>query len=248
MTGEHNEQAGGYTLGARGDILEKLNLMQKKKSLLTVQPDGCASTYLATIVQVMPDKGLVVFETSANETTNRQMLEADRSVFTAQVDGIRSRFILDKVNEATLNGQTVFAAPLPETLFWLQQRKCYRVVIPLALPVRCLIPLHEGTVEFGVIDLSISGLALNDKAMKIADPIGPDRILQPCTLVLPGHGDLSISLEVRNKVPMTWANPPVGQRVGCEIQGLGRAGETHLQKFIYEVELQKKRQDERVKG
>lgn len=248
MSAESVEGHGGYTLKGRGDILEKLNLMLKKKSLLSAQPKGSSASFVTTVVKVLPDKGLVALDISENPSINQRFLAADETVLSARVDGIQARFTVGAIREATLNGQTVFAAALPESLFWLQQRKFFRVTIPLSLTSKCVINDPGMALELGVIDLSISGLALFDKHTLIGAEIEAGHRFQRCSLILPELAELTLGLEVRNKVPLTHGNPPPGQRVGCQFHDLTRQGEIAIQKFIYEIEMQKKRQEQLIKG
>ncbi|WP_133716631.1 flagellar brake protein [Methylocaldum gracile] len=243
MPADTSESQGGYVLKSRGEIIEKLKLMQTKKCLLSTLPDGSGLSFVTTVVQVMAEKGLVVMDLSENASVNRQLLAAQQVAFRGQVDGIQCRFALTKLTEATLNGQTVLAAPIPDSLYWRQQRTFYRVAIPVAMPAKCVVRLDDMPAEFGIADISLSGLALIDKANRLGDLFSVGHILEECRLILPGHGEMMLGLEVRNKVAMTWANPPVGQRVGCVFRGASRNFEISLQKFIYEIELQKKRQE-----
>ncbi|HYE38033.1 flagellar brake protein [Methylocaldum sp.] len=243
MQADTIESHGGYTLKGRSEIIETLKLIQKKKCLLSAQPSGKNLSFVTTIVQVMPERELVVMDLSENFGLNQQLLAAQEVVFSGQVEGIQSRFTLAKLTEATLNGQTVLAAPIPDSLYWRQQRKFYRVTIPVAMPAKCVVKLDDMPAEFGIADISLSGLALVDKTNRLNDSFAMGHILEECTLILPGHGEVKLGLEVRNKVAMTWANPPAGQRVGCIFRGTSRNFEISLQKFIYEIELQKKRQE-----
>lgn len=231
----------GYTLRGKGDIVEKLRLMLQKRCLVTAHHQGSKANLVTAIVAVMPEKDLVVFDVGASDSLNRQFAKAGPLVFTAQVDGVRSRFVVEGLIEASLRGEPVFAAPLPESLFWHQQRKFYRVLIPMALPVKCQLALAGDQLEFAVYDLSISGLALCDKYARIGEGIETGLLLKECKLWVPQHGDIPMALEVRNKLPQARLNPPLGQRVGCAFHDLSPGAEIHLQRFIFEMELRLKR-------
>jgi c-di-GMP-binding flagellar brake protein YcgR len=243
MQAEPSEDPTGYTLHGRGEIIEKFRLMQRKRCLVTAHHPDSKANLVTAIVEVLPDKELVVFDVGVSDALNRRFADAGRVVFTAQVEGVKSRFAVEKLTEALLRGQPVFAAPIPDALFWQQQRKFYRVAIPLSLPVKCAVPLEGKRVEFGVYDLSISGLALVDKSCRFGDGFEAGLALEGCALSIPGHSEILTTLEIRNKLPLNRAHPPAGQRVGCAFQGLPRGAEIALQKFIFEVELMKKRQE-----
>ena len=243
MQADNTESHGGYTLRVRGEIIEKLKLMQAKKCLLSAQPDGKDSSFVTTIVQVMPERGLVVMDVSENPGLNQPLLAARQVVFRGQVDGIPSRFTLAGLAEATLNGQSVLAAPIPDSLYWPQKRKLYRVAIPAAVRARCIVGLDDTSVEFGIADISVSGLSLIDKDERLDGSFPVGHIFEGCRLIVPGRDEAMLGLEVRNKVAVTRANRPAGQRVGCAFRGISRGFETSLQKFIYEIELEKKRRE-----
>lgn len=244
MSADISEIPDIHILRSRGEIIDKLKLMQTKKSLLSAQPDGRSLSYMTTVVQVMPEKGLVVMDLSENPGINQTVLAAQKVTFRGQVEGVPSRFVLTGLVEATLNGQTVFVAAIPDSLYWRQRRTFYRVAIPIAIPAKCVLDVDGKREEFAVADISLSGLAMIDKAHRLGDSFAVGHLLEDCRLVLPQHGELTLGLEIRNKAPMTGANPPTGQRVGCAFRGTGRNFEVILQKFIYEVELHKKRQDD----
>lgn len=246
MSDETLETHDGYTLRSRGDIIDKFKIMRRQRCLLTAQVKDSRIGFATSVIEVLVDRGLVVFDVSADEAVNQRFATAQEIVFDGLVEGIKIRFTVERFSEALWHGEPVFAAPLPESLFWHQQRKFYRVAVPLAMPVGCWMMLGESRRELPVLDISISGLALYDKSLKIGDDFAIGQVLEDCGLRLPERGVIRVGLEIRNKIPR--ANPPIGQRVGCAFHGLGRNDEVGLQKFMFEVELYKKRHDELVKS
>jgi c-di-GMP-binding flagellar brake protein YcgR len=242
------ESHGSYALRGRGDIIEKLRLMQKNRALLTAHPKGFGPGFVTTVVNVMPEKGLVVVDVSEDPSTNRQFLAAEHITFTTQVGGIHTHFTLTSLAEATLQGHPVFAAPLPESLYWFERRKFYRVPIPVSLPAKCSVVMENNEVaDFSLLDLSITGVALHDKQRLMNDSVAPGHIFARCSLVLPDMDAIRMGLEVRYKVDVAGSALSAGQRVGCLFHSLSRQSEINLQKFIYEVELEKKRRDDLLK-
>lgn len=238
-----------YTLTGKGEILEKLRMMEKHKILLTALASGESSGFLTTIVKVCPEKGLLALDPSANKSLNNRLLGADGVSFTAQVNGVTSRFSVSKIGEATLNGQSVFAVPIPESLFWLQRRRFYRVPIPYSMIVKCQIPLEGGEIgEFGVSNLSLRGLALIDRSDRIGRSIEIGHVFQNCRLDLPIFGAEQFALELRNKLETAADVHHTGLRLGFAFHGISRNFEIHMQKFMYELEIQKKQADSLVRS
>lgn len=230
-----------YNLKGKGEILEKLRLMEKHKVLLTAVPSGESSGFLTTIVKLIPEKGLMALDVSGNKNLNDRLLEAKGLTFSAQVDGISARFVVEAINEATLNGQSVFAVPIPTSLYWLQRRRYYRVPIPYSMTVKCLVPLAEGKMgEFSVLNVSLHGLALMDRYGQFDRDLEVGQVFTDCKLDLPGLSDEHFALEVRNKLVTAADAHHTGLRVGLAFRGTTRSFEIHMQRFMYELEIQKK--------
>jgi len=251
MQADNIESHSGYNLRGRGEIIEKLRRMQKSRSLITAQAQGYSSSCVTTVVNVIPEKGLVLIDISENKSLNKQLLGAEAVKLSAQVEGIHSHFMLHSLTEATWQGHQVFAAPFPDSLYWLERRRFFRVKIPMSLPVKCSILMENGIVDLSIIDLSISGLAVNDKFRKIDDSAMNEPIFEKCSLFIPGHGTIRMGMEIRYRVDLPSLNAPanalVSQRVGCLFHNLHRNSEITLQRFVYEVELEKKRRDDLVR-
>lgn len=237
-----------HSLRGQGEILEKLRLMEKHNILLTAVAGGENSGFLTTIVKIIPEKGLVALDVSANKSLNERLLGADGITFSAQVDGIVARFVADRCSEATLNGQSVFAIPIPQSLYWLQRRRYYRVPIPYARIVKCHVPLPSGQIgEFSVLNVSLLGLALMDRVGHFAGGVEIGDVFVSCKLDLPGLSDEQFALEVRNKLETAADVHHAGLRVGFAFQGTSRNFEIQMQKFMYELEIQKKQAENLIR-
>jgi c-di-GMP-binding flagellar brake protein YcgR len=237
-----------YSLKGKGEILEKLRMMEKYKILLTAVPAGENNGFLTTIVKVIPEKGMVALDVSANASLNKQVSGAEGITFSAQVDGIVARFAADRCVEATLNGQSVFAIPIPQSLYWLQRRRCYRVAIPYSKSVKCHVPLASGQIaEFSVLNVSLFGLALMDRMGHFTGGVEVGDVFVSCKLDLPGFADERFALEVRNKLETAADAHHTGLRVGCAFRGQSRNFEIQMQKLMYELEIQKKQSENLTK-
>jgi c-di-GMP-binding flagellar brake protein YcgR len=246
---DYKELFENYSLRGKGEILEKLRLMEKHKILLTAVPSGENSGFLTTIVKVIPEKGLLALDLSANKSLNDRLLEADGISFSAQVDGIMARFLVGRCNEATLNGQSVFAIPIPESLYWLQRRRYYRVPIPYSMILKCQVPFANGQMgEFSVLNVSLLGLALMDRSGQLDSGVEIGDVFVGCKLDLPGLSDERFALEVRNKLETAADAHHTGLRVGFAFRGISRNFEVHMQKFMYELEIQKKQAESLIRS
>ena len=233
----------------KGEILERLRFMERQKTLLAAVPGGQSSGIMTTIVKVIPDKGLLAIDASENTKLNADILEANIISFDAQVDGVVARFTATNVSEAKLNGQQVFAVPIPTSLYWLQRRTFYRVSVPLSWQMKCRIPLSEEQIgEFDVLDLSLGGIGIQDRAHQFRDTATNGTHFSNCVLVASGIKDEVFGLDLRFISQVKGIEGRSDSwRLGFAFADFTRAFQVNLQKLIFELELQRKESEKMVR-
>lgn len=232
-----------FLLDKPGDVVEKLRVMARQRSLVSLTIAAGGTSLGSMVVAVLPERGLVVLDPSANSRLNQQLLEAGSARCETQVNGIEAQFDLSGFREADLDGQTLLAASIPERLFWRQRRAYYRVTVPLGRLVKCRVQLRgEGSADFAVHNLSIVGIALLDNAALLRETATTGQILGPCRLLVPGLDEDHFSLELRNRVePLRRDDLLSAVRLGAAFRGVGRSFEIKLQKYIFELEREFRR-------
>jgi len=232
-----------YLLYGRGAIIQKLRQLEKGRSLLTAHFGGGRYSLLTQVLEVMPDKEVVVLDYGADEKLNRKILEANRIVFKAQHAGITAQFTVDRIQRARRHGKTAFACPLPESLLWVERREFYRVRVPLGDPVYCEIPQDKGEpLHLQIIDISVAGVGLHDAEHLLEAEI--EQSLPGCRLLLGEHGTALVSLVVRNFIPDHPDEQDGGRRVGCQFENLAMDMNTIIQRYIHTVEVLRRRVDD----
>jgi c-di-GMP-binding flagellar brake protein YcgR len=247
MTPDPNEFA-SHTLKGKNEILEKLRMMEKQQTLLTATAAGNQSGFLTTIIKVLPDKDLLAIDTSANESLNRTLIDAESVEVYGRVDGVYTRFTVKGLRSAVLNGRGVLAVPLPDALYWLQRRRYYRVTVPYSMPLKCQIPTAlDPVAEFEVLNLCLEGLAIQAKTGQLDASIEIGSVLEGCAL-LPNLSTEHFALEVRYVLPTTTGlTERPALQLGFSLHGYSRAFEVQLQKLLFELEMHKKRAENLVK-
>ena len=227
-----------YFLRAPDEILDKLRLLQKRDTLVSVVPAGSQRSFTSTIVKLIPERKLMALSEGADPVLNKLLVEQGGGSFSAAYNGIDVRFEAQQISEASLNGQDVFAVPIPQALYWLQRRSFFRVPIPYSQHVSCRIDfpdLERG--EFDVVNLSLLGLAVVDRSgrFKLWGRIG--QTVGPCNLAIPGFDDERFGLEIRNKLETSPVNARQAVvRVGFTFQDVSRSFEVRMQKYMYDLE------------
>lgn len=235
-----------YVLHGRSEIIQKLRQLGKKNTLMSVHFDG--NTMLSTIIDVLPEKNLLVLDYGADEKLNQKLTQTDRAVVKTDYDGIVSQFTVHKVQKARLRGSQTLACALPDKVLWVQRRESYRVKVPLSEKVICELTFSNNQTEkYPVLDISQGGIALFDSnhelELELELELEPGKVFENCKLILGQHDTSYIDLEIRNHIPINSYEISEGSRCGCAFLNINGHFEMALQKFINMVEIQQKRVD-----
>jgi diguanylate cyclase (GGDEF)-like protein len=108
---------------------------------------------------------------------------------------------------------------------------------PLARPLLCRVPGPErggNALELRILDLSCGGVCAFAAAGGLA--LDPGRVIEDCSIELPGVGQLQFAAEVRSAKP---AIRPAGTRYGMRFVSLAPRAETLIQRYIIRLERER---------
>ncbi|QSA97339.1 flagellar brake protein [Methylococcus sp. EFPC2] len=237
-------QSGVYTLTDRSAVLDKLRLLERRQVLLTATCAGDGSGVLVSLVRILPERGLLALDAGTERPTIERMLQAEPLVLDGLLDGIQAHFEVRGIREATLDGQDLLAAPIPESLFWLQRRNFFRAFIPYGTEVKCRVTLPDGEIhDFDVVNLSIRGIALVDKTGRLRYWGRPGQVFEDCRLDFPGFESERLDLEIRGKLETSDQDarqPTV--RVGFSFRKVGPALEAKIQRLLHDLETRARKE------
>ncbi len=233
-----------YLVHQNPQILQTLKLLVKHKCLITARFEAGKYSFVTVVIDVLKDKNLVILDYGADELINKKLLAAPRVTFTTVHNGVRVQFSAEQITQAKFKGNTVFAAPIPDSVLWLERREYYRVKVPLNESVCCRIPLQEDrTVQLYVLDISITGLALHDLKGAAGLPDEIDSIVSNCNLLLPEY-ETTLDFQVKNQITVPSADDtPDNQRIGCAFVNPTQAFQSNIMRFMQYVERQTKQLD-----
>ncbi|HEB87402.1 MAG TPA: flagellar brake protein [Gammaproteobacteria bacterium] len=225
-----------YLLNSKAAIVQKLRQLAKSKNNLTAHFGGGKYSMLTQIVDVLPDKDLVVLDYGSNEATNKKLLQSEHTVFKTQHEGVTAQFSTGFLQKAKLHGKPAFACPIPESLLWVQRREFYRVRIPLRDNIFCeLIHNEDILVPYSVLDISIAGLAIRIEDSKYTIEAG--MLFNGARLILPNEESGLVNIEIMNYLPLKQNNPEAGLRFGCQFHNISTDISAKIQRYIYDIEL-----------
>ena len=228
-----------YMLYNRAGIIQKLRQLGKSRNLITAHFGDGQFSMLTVVVDVMPDKDMLVLDYGSDEKMNKRMLAAKRIVFKTQHLGITAQFTCTSIQKAKRHGKSAFACNLPDSLLWVQRREFYRVKVPLNDNVTCELYHNDEAIQFPVLDISIGGLALHYTDQPIELEAG--QVFYNCRLVLSNMGEGSVNLEVRNQLPGATSGLPSGSRIGCTFFDLPTDLSSTIQRYIHTIDSMRRR-------
>ena len=226
-----------YLLKSRDAVVMSLLDLSKKPDLVTAYYNSGKQSIMTTVVDVLPERDLVILEFGPNRDNNRQLLDAGNTTCMSRHNDIDIRFQLSALRNAKYKGQQVFAAPIPDTLLRLQRREFFRVHIPLMDPVTCRFNNgDDGELALPLADISIGGLAMIDAERHFNAEQGAQ--LEPCTLNFPDTDDeITLALEIR---AVFRYGPQKIQRIGCAYHDLSASDSHFIQRYINRLQIQQK--------
>ena len=226
--------------------MQSFRLLAKERSMITGRFQTGKYSFLSTVIDVLPDKNLLVLDYGPNESVNSKLLEAPFIAFSARYRGVDVRFSSTGLEKKRYQGLPVFVIEIPDSLYWKESRKSYRLELAVRFQLECRVPLVSenpklnGTiVELRVINLARGGVCLYrpfDKDL----PVKVGSRLIDCFLSLP-TGLERIDLEVRHQTRVDPNDELSGWRIGCAFLKPDQRFESRIMQYMFEVERQQKK-------
>jgi c-di-GMP-binding flagellar brake protein YcgR len=230
-----------YLLHSATEIQFVLRDLTRATDLITAYFNG-GDDFLLTALLAVDDKGIVL-DYGASDETNRKALAARKMILIATHDRVKIQFAVSGVVETQHEGRPAFRAPLPQKLLRLQRREYYRLMAPVAYPLKCELTLlqEDGTprnIEAQVVDISGGGIAVMTAPSGFKFSVGQH--FESCTLELPDIGTIRAELRVCNLFDVTLRNGSRSKRCGCQFMNLSAAMVTMVERYIMKVERERK--------
>lgn len=233
-----------YILHSRIEIAAVLRDIVRARGLASVHCGG-PDTLLTPFLCVDAAAGELVFDCSGSERLNEALLRASKLLFLSTHDKVKIRFTTGPAWVVRYEGRAAFAVRMPDAMLRLQRREFYRVLVPVAHPVRCVIPVPNGSgvveVHTRLHDISQGGVAIIAQPGELPTEIGA--VYSNCRIVLPEAGNLLVALQVANMHTVTLLNGKQNMRIGCRFVQPGVAALALVQRYMMKLERARKARD-----
>jgi c-di-GMP-binding flagellar brake protein YcgR len=223
-----------YLTYSRREIIDVLEKMIDGRALVTVYFNQGEHHFVTNMLQVNPEFEEVIFDAAPNDDLALRILQSRRCTFVTFLDQIKIQFHTLHVESTSFEARPALRIRLPDSLLRLQRRNFFRVGAPKASPLMCEVPMPSGgaPLRFAVADLSVGGLAV------IAGPalaeVKEGTVFHNCTIDLPGHGEITVSLEIRNS---HGPGRDAGKtQYGCQFLNLSGPTVSLIQRYINQLQ------------
>lgn len=227
-----------YQVNNRAEIVHNLRQLAKKPELVCIYPAGSEMFALSAVLDVDVDARLLYLDMPADEQMLARILSSDQLLCASAFNRVKIQFPIHRVSVAAYQDRPALLTPLPSEMIRLQRREYYRLLLPLARPLTCLIPNIDGdVVEVGLVDISLGGVGILGYNPDIV--LEPGRIYHGCRIELPEIGTILTDLLIKNVFDVTLRNGIRTRRSGCEFLHMPGTMQTLIQRYISKIERER---------
>lgn len=234
----HNELLARYGIQSRKEILFLLRAVQQRKLLVNLDLPNSRQIVVTSVLAVDEASNTVMLDSARGDALNRELLSGPGADFVTQLEGVTISFFTGPVAFAEYEKLPALRIALPKSLIRLQRREHFRVPMPIAHPVKCIVPADASEdadpITTHLVDLSCGGVALADVGGRINAESG--RRLPGCRILLPELPPVMATLEIRNSAQIRLHNGTFQTRLGCQFINLPNEMAAPLQRFVMEIE------------
>lgn len=234
---DHDDLLARFTLHSRAEILFQLRAIQKRKLLVNLDLLGSRQIIVTSVLAVNETRNTLILDSARGDALNQELMAGKGAEFVAHLDGVSISFATGAVAWCKYEGLPALRIALPTSLVRLQRREHFRVPMPIANPVRCIVPWADGDanpITTHLVDIGCGGVAIAETGGRLGPETG--RILPDCRLLLPESDAITTSLEVRNSAQIRLPNGVFQTRLGCQFVDLPNDMAAKLQRFVMDIE------------
>lgn len=227
-----------FELHSRTEILFLLSAIKKRNLLVNLDIPGSRQIVVTSVIAIDKSKNTLTLDSARGDALNHELLSGKGAEFITQLDGVSISFSTGKVTLCEYEKLPALRIALPKSLIRLQRREHFRVQLPIARPIKCIVPStspeEPEAIHTSIVDIGCGGVAIAESGGRLGTESG--RILPGCRLLLPDADVITTSLEVRNSAQIRLLNGSFQTRLGCKFIDLPNDMAAMLQRFVMNIE------------
>ena len=233
---EHDALLARYTLHSRTEIVFLLRAIQKRKLLVNLDLPGSRQIIVTSVLGVNEAQNILILDSARGDALNHELLSGKGAEFVTQLHGVTITFATGPVTLCEYEKMPALRIALPKSMIRLQRREHFRVPLPIANPIKCIVPSEDGSdpITTHIVDIGCGGVAIAETGGRLGTETG--RTLPCCKLLLPDTDAIVTSLEVRNSAQIRLHNGAFQTRLGCKFIDLPNDMAAKLQRFVMDIE------------
>lgn len=239
--GTHLPEEEPYLVHNLKEIIQILADLSKRKTMIKASFNRGDDECLTTIIEVDEENHAVYLDIGLDEDFNSSLLLSSHVVFLRD-DGVRIKWISDKISVVSMTGGKAIKIALPAKVVRMQRRDFFRVPTPILNPVPCQIPIPnevsadtENLLELTLVDVSLGGVGVMAN-----DPLHPALVegasFDSCKISFPDVGMANLKLQVKNIMPMPVKSGAIKYRIGLQYIEPSRGNEGLIHKYTFDLE------------
>ncbi len=230
-----------YVVHNLKEIIQILTDLSKRKVMLNVSFNHGSDVCLTTIIAVDVKNHAVYLDIGLDEAFNSRLL-ANHHVAFSKDDGVKIKWISSHLSVVALKDGKAIRIALPQKLIRLQRREFFRLATPIVNPVPCQIPIPDETnpdvdrmLEFTLVDVSLGGIgAIVSDTLGLVLIVGAS--FDRCKISFPDVGVTSLTLQVRNIIPVSMKDGSMKYRIGFQYIEPSRGNEGLVSRYTFNLE------------
>lgn len=235
---EREDPLSHYAVHSRSEILFLLRAVQQQKALVNLDLPGSRQIVVTSVIAIDESANRLILDVARGDALNRELMSGKGADFITQLNGVSITFATGPVTLCDFEKLPALCIALPKTLIRLQRREHFRVALPIARPIKCIVPAltddEPEPIIAHIVDIGCGGVALADASGRLGNDAG--RILENCKLLLPEIDPVVVSLEIRNSAQIRLLNGAFQTRLGCKFVNLPKDAAAMLQRFVMNIE------------
>ena len=226
------------TVHSRTEILFLMRSIQQRRLLVNLDMPSTRQIVVTSVIAVNESNNTVILDSARGDALNHELMAGNTAEFVTHLDGVSITFSTGAVSLVEYEKLPSLRIALPKSLVRLQRREHFRVALPIANPVKCIVPSMSESdrepITAHIVDIGCGGIAIVERGGRLGSETG--QILTNCRLLLPDTEPILTSLEVRNSAQIRLQNGAFQTRLGCKFVDLPNAMANHLQRFVMNIE------------